>query len=124
MARRGNDSKTEIAQAIFIGIPRPIRLEAEVSQKYRERFQKEYTTLTGSIPQPGTESYHEMHPGKWGRELRIYFNADQRVVGMLRSLGFHVEEEQPYRTEYRYRINNNKIWWKLVEAGFKLGDNP
>jgi hypothetical protein len=124
MANSKANSIIQTAAGFFVGIRRPIRLEAEVSVKHRRRFQQRYAKSTGSKPIPDCGGYYECGPGKWGIELRIYFNATEGIIELLHALGFKVEENRPYRPEYKYRINSNKLWWKLIEAGFRLGDNP
>lgn len=62
---------------------------------------------------------------KWGSELRVYFN-DHGFAALLTSLGVHVEfPRKGYKAgEYRFRFNDNSMWWKLVEVGgLRLGPN-
>lgn len=101
-----------------------LRLEAEVNPNRQKYFENKYSNVLGSKPIAGETNGYQLQPNKWGVELRIYFNATQGTVDMLRALGFHIEQGKPYQTKYEYRINNNDLWWKLVEDfGYKLGDN-
>jgi len=115
---------SETAALIFLGVSRPLRLEAEIAGKFTEEFERVYEEIKGAQPKSGRGSYHDIGTRKWGRELRIYFNASPIVADKLRSMGFHVEEGKPYNSQYSYRINSFDLWWKLVEMGFNLGDNP
>lgn len=58
-------------------------------------------------------------------ELRVYFNDDVMKDRMARQ-GANVELNQTgYLSEkYRYRVNDNELWWQLVERdGLRLGQN-
>jgi hypothetical protein len=62
---------------------------------------------------------------KWGLEARIYFDGPALVVESLRGLGYHVEDRAGggYKSDYRYRINSQTLFWKLVRHGYRLGEN-
>ena len=101
----------------------PVILEAEVAAKALPRFVIRYEAATGVPVSPGSPPELQLQDNKWGAECRIYFNSDA-VAGAIGALGIHVEEGRPYRPEFRYRVNNNDLWWELVEAyEFELGNN-
>ena len=98
-------------------------LEAEVSPATAASFEERYRDATAEVITPGNPSEYKPQPNKWGAECRIYFNSPD-VASHAESLGIHVEEGRPYRNNYRYRINNQELWWDLVESyGFRLGAN-
>ena len=98
-------------------------LEVEVSPSRQTDFTERYRAATGTVVAPGDPPEFQVQNNKWGIECRIYFNSDVVAHG-FRSMGIHVEEEMPYRSNYRYRVNDGKLWWTLVESyGFRLGVN-
>lgn len=98
-------------------------LEAEVAPRSQDKFQNRYAEATGQAVSPGTPAEYQSQPDKWGAECRIYFN-DLSVLVALVQAGIHVEVGRPYRDQYLYRVNNNDLWWELVELyGFRLGVN-
>jgi hypothetical protein len=102
-----------------------ILLEAEVSPSSQTRFQKRYLAATGVSVTPGSPPHYQSQSNKWGSELRMYFN-DHAMAATLSALGLTVERgRNGYRSgEYRFRVNDNKLWWKLVEtSGLRLGLN-
>jgi hypothetical protein len=121
---KSETSKVLAGAAVFLGVGRPVRLEAEVATRGLQRFLKRYAEKAGYNPKCGAPPLMEIRGSKWGAELRIYFNAAARVAQALRGMGFHVEKGRPYNSYYEYRINSGRLWWDLVETGFRLGDNP
>jgi hypothetical protein len=100
-------------------------LEAEVAPSGKSRFEKRYQSATGITVSPGVPEHYQSQGNKWGAELRVYFN-DSAMATALRASGFHVEgPRRGYKSgEYKYRINDSKLWWKLVEhQGLRLGLN-
>jgi hypothetical protein len=100
-------------------------LEAEVAPNGKARFEKRYLTATGIAVSPGSPEHFQCQGNKWGAELRAYFN-DHAMATVLKASGVHVEgPRRGYKSgEYRYRFNNNKLWWSLVEGqGLRLGLN-
>src|SRR5689334_3911448 len=91
-------------------------LEAEVAAGMQARFEKRYKAATGIAVSPGKTRHYQNQPNKWGAELRVYFN-DPGMAVSLAALGIHVEyPRRGYMAgKYRYRFNDNKLWWKLVE---------
>ncbi|HZL34506.1 MAG TPA: hypothetical protein VFC78_04290 [Tepidisphaeraceae bacterium] len=100
-------------------------LEGEVAPGAQSRFEKRYLAATGAAVAPGNPQHYQNQPNKRGGELRVYFN-DPGMAVSLEAHGIHVEHPRKgYQTgKYRYRFNNNKLWWKLVEVyGLRLGAN-
>ena len=101
-------------------------LEAEVSPNKKSSFEKRYQKATGKIVSPGKPGHYQSQSNKWGAELRVYFN-NRAMATALKASGVHVEgpSRKGYKSgEYRYRFNNSKLWWKLVEEqGLRLGLN-
>lgn len=100
-------------------------LEAEVPPKGQNGFEHRYKAATGKTVSPGSPPEYKLQRNKWGPELRIYFN-DAAMAAILKALDMHVEgPRNGYRSgEYAFRVNNNDLWWKLVEGyGFELGLN-
>lgn len=98
-------------------------LEAEVAPKAQAGFEKRYKAATKLTISPGTPKHYQSQPNKWGSELRVYFNDPGMAVALAAS-GEHVEyPRNGYQAGlYRYRVNSNKLWWKLVEGyGLRLG---
>lgn len=100
-------------------------LEAEVAPKRQAQFEKEYKAATRRTVSPGGPVYYQSQPNKWGSELRVYFD-DSAMAALLVALGIHVEHRQKgYKAgSYRYRFNDNELWWKLVKVyRLRLGPN-
>lgn len=107
------------------GVKYDLLLEAEVSLAGQKKFEKEYQAATGVLVKPKNPVHYQSQKNKWGRELRIYFN-DPGMAVALEALGYHVEfPRQGYKAgEYRYRVNDNNLWWLLVNSsGMRLGVN-
>ncbi|RMF59882.1 MAG: hypothetical protein D6748_05340 [Calditrichaeota bacterium] len=103
-------------------VSRPVRLEAECVGSKVADLDREYINRTGNTIQ--TDGFYTIRESsKWGAELRIYFNCSDEVYEELRNCGFHIESGQPYNPDYVYRINNNRLWWALVDAGLRIGTN-
>jgi biotin operon repressor len=99
-----------------------VLLEAEVNPKGRHKFEEEYERASGDPPNKG--DYYQHQPNKYGAELRIYFEAPASVVKELKLRGYHIEQRAGgYRSNYPYRINDNSLFFKLVELGLRLGEN-
>jgi hypothetical protein len=100
-------------------------LEAEVPQNSQQDFESRYKRATGRSISPGDPPEYQFQPNKWGPELRVYFN-DAGLAAVFTGEGIKVEfPRQGYKSgEFKYRINNNSAWWKLVEvSGLRLGAN-
>lgn len=100
-------------------------LEAEVAPKGHAEFEARYSAATKRIVSPGSPIHYQNQSNKWGAELRVYFNNDD-VAATLRKAGLHVEHPRlGYKSgDYKYRANDNELWWELVEShGLHLGLN-
>ncbi len=96
-------------------------LEVEVRPNLAEKFINQYAEITGLRVAPNENFL--IQPNKWGRELRIYFDADVMTVQTLVALGYKVEKRFARHPEYQYRINNQGLFWDLVHYGYRLGIN-
>jgi hypothetical protein len=102
-----------------------LMLEAEVAPNSQGEFEKRYLAATSQAVSPGDPQHYQNQPNKWGAELRVYFD-DQGMADSLEASGVHVEHQRKgYQAgKYRYRTNDNKFWWTLVEDhGLRLGLN-
>jgi hypothetical protein len=100
-------------------------LEAEVAANVQSAFETQYTSATGTTVSPATTDHYQSQANKWGAELRIYFN-DANLASALTGSGVAVENRSGgyLSDQYAYRINNNDLWWHLVEnLGASLGHN-
>jgi hypothetical protein len=100
-------------------------LQAEVAPSGQARFETRYHAATGVAVTAGNPKHYQNQPGKWGAELRVYFN-DPGMATVLDAKGVHVESQRRgyMAGTYRFRINDSKLWWKLVESyGLRLGPN-
>ena len=105
--------------------PIGVLLEAEVAPGSQTRFENRYLAATGVSVSPGSPPHYQSQGNKWGSELRVYFN-DPAMAASLSAVGLNVERgRNGYRSgEYRFRVNDNRFWWKLVEtSGLRLGLN-
>ena len=97
-----------------------VRLECEVKTDRLGNFSKDYKEKAGI--DPDLAAVHTVDD-KWGTELRVYFDGDD-AADELGSQGYHVENRATgFGSERQYRINNNDLFWEMVNAGFKLGNN-
>ena len=98
-------------------------LEAEVAPSSEGEFVQKYSVATGSIPT--SHPSYQSQDNKWGIECRMYFNAPDGVVESIERLGHHVERRsgEGYRPEYDFRINSERLFWQLIEYGYRLGEN-
>lgn len=97
-------------------------LEVEVSENQFDEFSKKYLSATGKDPR--ASEHCQLQPDKWGLEARLYFDGDEILLTNLQKLGFHVEERTSgYRSDYPYRVNSNRLFWRAVEHGYRLGEN-
>lgn len=100
-----------------------ILLEAEVAASVQTRFIQRYQAAAGTTVSAGNPQELQLQSNKWGAECRIYFNS-VALRDWAQSQGIHVETGRPYQPNYQFRINNNDLWWELVEDyQFRLGIN-
>ncbi|MBQ0762092.1 hypothetical protein [Marinobacter psychrophilus] len=99
-----------------------VLLEVEINESGALRFENEYLEITGVAPRIGIG--YQYQSNKWGREFRVYFNADLDIIDELVDKDVHVESgDRPYRSSRTYRINNRDFFWSLVNSGYRLGEN-
>lgn len=93
--------------------------QAEVPSQAERGFEEEYAIRTGIRPVLGGGGYYPVRThsptGKWGPELRINF-PDGRPIELPPGI-----EVRSGSAAGVVRINNNRFWWELVRAGFRLG---
>lgn len=100
-------------------------LQAEVAPGQQAAFENRYLAATAVAVSPGNPPDYQAQHNKWGAELRIYFN-DAHHAAALSGAGVHVEQGRGgyLSGSYLYRVNNNDLWWELVEIhGLRLGSN-
>lgn len=98
-----------------------VQLEVEVSPDQVSNFAKRYMKATKELA-CGNSNYKEQK-NKWGMELKVFFNSKD-LYQILSTRNIDVCLNTAYNTQYKYRLNNNEIWWDLVENfGFRLGLN-
>lgn len=92
-------------------------LEAEVNPLKQAQFEERYRGATNDVVCPGKLVEYQSQPNKWGSELRIYSN-NSDIAAYFQDNGFYVESHtHGYKSgEFKYRINNNNLWWDLVET--------
>ncbi len=94
-------------------------IEAEVKDTQVLSFKKTYKELTGSENIDSTH-FHSI-PNKWGIELRVYYNSNDKTPSEVLSLS--TSNSRSGFTAYNKRINNNEIIFELFKKGFKIGVN-
>ena len=100
-------------------------IHAEVPDKQRAAFEKEYLEKTGNNPLPtsGKAPYYVWPPNanKYGKELRIYFNRVPPEPPCIRDLC--ADYGKWWKKADKWRINHADLVMRLLECGFLLGDN-
>lgn len=98
-------------------------LEVEVAPTKKKEFEQKYAKLSGESAIVG--DHYQIQDNKWGVEYRIYFDSDPMVVDSLKTLEYYIEERDGggYRSDFSYRINNERLFWKLIQHGYRLGLN-
>lgn len=97
-------------------------LQAEMPRKAVEPFVEKYRDFTGRTARPGDTSFYILNDpwvDKWGPELRIYFEATPNQLSEL-YFGEYIRARDGHYPG-QYRINNNVLFYKLLELGFVLG---
>lgn len=100
---------------------RALLLEVEINPKFKDEFEQDYSQRTGEVVQPN--DFYLIQKNKWGRELRIYFDADSDIATHFEDQGYNVETTFARHPEYQYRISSKDLFWELVEYGYRLGEN-
>jgi len=103
--------------------PTDTLLDAEVAFAKLGEFQNRFLEATGVSVTPGNPPEFMSQRNKWGTECRIYFNSEE-AVAWADTHDIRVEMDQPFRAVFKYRINNNDLWWELVrDYEARLGRN-
>lgn len=98
-------------------------LEAIVHPRAQAGFIETYNSIVGRNPLAGQDGYyvHVPEADKWGNELRITLDANDREITGL-DFGSDVETVvNPGSQGYSWRINRNAFWWYLLRLGFQMG---
>lgn len=96
-------------------------LEAFVPPQSVHGFTEDYINIKGSHPGQKGLVLHPQGSNKWGSELRITFRA---TSDELTNLDFGPDVnivDDPLNTGISFRINNNRLWWRLLAFGFEMG---
>lgn len=97
-------------------------LEVEVNPNKAKEFEGEYHKYTDSYPSLGNG--YQIQDNKWGTEYRIYFNAAPDIIEYFKKYGISVEDrKRPYKRSLGFRLNDQNFFWKLVNEGYRLGNN-
>ncbi len=101
-----------------------LRIEVEIEPPSRRKFETRYLAETGDSP--CVDGYN-LQKNRWGVQCRIYFNGNDVLIHNLRMMGYTVEddaEKRGYRSsEYAYRVTGDRLFWRLIRDGFRIGDN-
>lgn len=95
-------------------------IEAEAKQKTMETFIKEYNdafTPPITLQSEGIICLHN-NADKWGLELRLYVPIAPPIA-----LAKLFCKNRAYKTEYLYRLNDNRIIEELFKNGCRIGIN-
>ena len=96
-------------------------LEAFVPPQSVRGFSEDYINIKGSRPGQKGLVLHPQGSNKWGSELRVTFKA---TPDELINLDFGPDVtivDAPLNTGISFRINNNRLWWRLLSFGFEMG---
>jgi len=101
-------------------------IECELPQREVAEFKRKYYNLGGSLKGGGLLVQRNR-----GANCRIYFNASQNVVDQLAMLGYQAicgdresKRGPRYNPQFKWRIDSNALFWKLIRNGFSLGGWP
>lgn len=118
------DSLLEVL-GFFAAPSRLTRIEAELSQKDKDRFETKYKYLTGISPTHDNDTYYLWKTtdpdAKFGIELRVYFHAN-KIPQCIQSLITKCGRQDAKYKKFNHRINNNDLIWLLIQYGFRLGE--
>jgi len=99
-----------------------VKLTAEMNPKNFAIFKQEYFKRTRTE----ANEFATEQKNKWDTECRIYFNCPAWVIQSLEMLGFTINKNNKANSEkgkYPFRIDNVRLFWMLIEAGYRLGYN-
>lgn len=105
-------------------------IEVELREKDVPDFNKKSLSLGGEYLTTTTGKDGVVFLRNHGTACRIYFNGEE-VAKQLEMFGFIAIDRQKepvrrgeWRKEYRYRLDSNAFFWKLVRNGFHIGRWP
>lgn len=99
-------------------------IEVEIPERDDRMFLARLGKEAGQTAHVGQEGLLRQH--NRGYSARIYFNAPESVVKQLAMFEYIPREGETrgnFRPKYRYRLDSNALFWKLVRNGFTLGAN-
>jgi hypothetical protein len=106
-----------------------VLIEVEIASKGRaERdFVNKYMKIVCENPRNGAGEHYQLQDNRAGFTGRVYFDGPEWLGGQM-GMGsfFYVEKragQAGYRSAYAFRINNNALFWKLIAAGYRIGEN-
>lgn len=113
----------------FIGMLENVVLEMYGKDDNSE-INKHYARITGDSV-ADCEGFIDRKGKCWQSQYRVYFEANSIAVDSLKTLGVTVLEdavpqnisEKRYGEKRTYFINNQYWFWKIVEYGYRLGEN-
>lgn len=100
-------------------------IEVECPEKNTENFKEHYITETGEDPTTSEGFLKSRNHG--GPEIGFYFNTTIEVVRKIIALGYKPtcsewsDSRGSWRSEYKYRLRSNTLFWPLTHLGFRLG---
>lgn len=94
------------------------RFDAELPPQSTANFLSQYQALTGERASSGHPGIAMLASGsdKWGSELRVYFPTPPFELDFGTPVQVRSGQEPGI-----FRVNNNRLWTKLVALGFRLG---
>ena len=102
-----------------------VRLEYNVNETkadLQREFERRYTELTGERPRIG-DGYRRQR-AKWSDQYRVYLSLNGPERAYCLETGVKLTRSDHYRkNQFNYRTSTRRLFWDLVEAGFRLGDN-
>lgn len=99
-------------------------LELEIPAESIIRYRSIYEAHTRDKAFPKRTKHVYVIPkggNKWGREMRIYFNADNTASVPPQLTALASKSNRPGYEQYNRRVNNNELIDRLIEDGFILG---
>ena len=96
-------------------------IEAEAKRSRMKNFINDYNIKYLPEINMNSDGIIEMNEdkNKWGLELRLYINYCPQDIAK----DFDFNRNYHFRSEYKYRMNNNDVIMKLFDSGFRIGLN-
>lgn len=111
------DKKMVKGLKIF-GALKDVVLFVETNLSTSAKFRKEYIKKTGVSCL--FDNSVKIQENKWSTEYRIFFSAEDWVIESLKMLGYSIKKGQ---NKLHFRIDSERLFWHLVEYGYRLGHN-